>query len=54
MFVELEFSTLENLLVKKQKLEIKEDNFSFQHIKSRYYRDFFLKQINKIMPPKTN
>jgi hypothetical protein len=26
MFVELEFSTLENLLVKKQKLEIKEDS----------------------------
>ena len=34
MFVELEFSTLENLLVKKQKLEIKEDNqLSLNHKK---------------------
>ncbi len=37
MFVELEFSTLENLLVKKQKLETKEDNqLSFCHKKFQH------------------
>ena len=44
MFVELEFSTSENLLVRKQKLEIKEDNLPYQNYRKlqRFVGAFFL------------
>ena len=57
MFVELEFSTLENLQVKKRKLEIKEDNYFLKFIESpnvilgfffEYDFDFFASDYHRL------